>query len=106
MRPILTMVLLSAALAMAAPAAPQTTPERTPQDEMTEKQREAAELARQATEMLMKAMDLIIQSIPQYGPPEIDEHGNIIIPRIPREEHPPAPDHPTPEEGEPTETLL
>ena len=51
-------------------------------DDSTEKQRRATELAIQATQMLMHAMELMIRSLPQYGPPYINENGDIIIPRI------------------------
>ena len=51
-------------------------------DDSQEKQRRATDLAIQATQMLMRALELMIQSLPQYGPPRIDENGDIIIPRI------------------------
>lgn len=97
-------IALAVALAAAAPAAAQTSPE----DEMMEKRSRAGELAREATEMLMRAIELMIQSIPQYGMPEIDEDGNIIIPRLPRETPAPEEEDPAPEgdEGDVTETVL
>jgi hypothetical protein len=53
-----------------------------------EKQRRATDLAIQATQMLMQALELMIRSLPQYGPPRINENGDIVIPRIHEE---PAP---------------
>jgi hypothetical protein len=107
MQRTLVVGLLSALLALAAPAAAETAPEEALSDEMTEKQRRAVELAREATEMLMKALDLFLQSIPQYGPPEIDEHGNIVIPRIPPQEAPePGPEAPAGEGDAPLETAI
>ena len=45
-------------------------------------QRERAEeFARQGMERLMQALDLLIQSIPQYELPVINENGDIIIRR-------------------------
>lgn len=41
----------------------------------------AEEMARAAIEQLMRALELMIQSIPQYEMPEINEHGDIIIRR-------------------------
>ena len=56
----------------------------------------AEEMARGAIEQLMRALELMIQSIPQYEMPEINEDGDIIIRRkhrAPREE-PDEPDAP------------
>lgn len=75
-------IATAAALAAGAPALAQSSPD----DETAKKQERAAELAREATEMLMRAIELMIQSIPQYGLPEIDEDGNIVIPRLPRDD--------------------
>ncbi len=38
-------------------------------------------MAREAIEQLMRALELMIESIPQYEMPEINEHGDIIIRR-------------------------
>ncbi len=49
----------------------------------------AEEMARRAMEQLMRALELMIDSIPQYEMPEIEENGDIIIRRKrhePREE--------------------
>ena len=56
-------------------------------------QRERAEeFARQGMERLMQALDLLIQSIPQYELPVINENGDIII----RRRRDPAPTQPAP----------
>jgi len=45
-------------------------------------QRERAEaFARQGMERLMQALDLLMESIPQYELPFVDENGDIIIRR-------------------------
>ena len=41
----------------------------------------AEDMARAAIEQLMRALELMIDSIPQYEMPEINEHGDIIIRR-------------------------
>ena len=56
----------------------------------------AEEMARGAIEQLMRALELMIDSIPQYEMPEINEHGDIIIrrKRHPPREEPREPDVP------------
>lgn len=61
-----------------------------PTDDGAEKQRHATDLAIQATQMLMRALNFMIEALPQYGPPYIDENGDIVIPRI-RKSAPPEP---------------
>lgn len=51
-------------------------------DESVEKQRHAMDLAIEATQMLMRALQFMIEALPQYGPPHINENGDIVIPRI------------------------
>jgi hypothetical protein len=41
----------------------------------------AEDMAREAIEQLMRALELMIDSIPQYELPEIDDNGDIIIRR-------------------------
>ncbi len=56
----------------------------------------AEDMAREAIEQLMRALELMIDSIPQYELPEIQENGDIIIRRkrrTPRSE-PGEPDAP------------
>lgn len=69
-RPIVALAL-AAMMSAAQPtlAAPLTPNER------------AAELAREGLEKLMQALQLMIQHIPQYEPPVINENGDIIIKR-------------------------
>jgi len=92
------LTLMAAGQAWAAEAPPSP-------DESQEKQRRATDLAITATQMLMRALQLMIESLPQYGPPEIDEDGNIVIPRIHNEpepeDKPAAPDKGTPGEESP-----
>lgn len=47
-------------------------------------------LAAEGLETLFQALDLFIQSIPQYEPPELTEEGDIIL-RRKREEAEPVP---------------
>ena len=46
----------------------------------------AEEMAKEAIEQLMRALELMIESIPQYELPEINEDGDIIIRRKRRKE--------------------
>lgn len=48
--------------------------------------REPEELAREGVEKLMRALEGLLQAIPQYGAPYVDEDGDIVIPRL----NPPA----------------
>ncbi len=62
--------LLAAALALAPAAAQERSLE------------EAEEMAVEALERVMKALGLVIDSIPQYEAPEVLPNGDIIIRRI------------------------
>ena len=53
----------------------------------------AEDMARGAIEQLMRALELMIDSIPQYEMPEIEENGDIII-RRKRQAPRPKPDQP------------
>ena len=46
----------------------------------------AEEMARGAIEQLLRALELMIESIPQYELPEVNEDGDIIIRRKRRKE--------------------
>ena len=46
----------------------------------------AGEMAKEAIEQLMRALELMIESIPQYELPEVNEDGDIIIRRKRRKE--------------------
>lgn len=50
-----------------------------------------SEMAREGLEQMLRALRLLVQSIPQYELPEVLENGDIIIRRK----------HPEPEGGEP-----
>ncbi len=54
-------------------------------DAPSERER-AEEMAKEAIEQLMRALQLMIESIPQYELPEINEDGDIIIRRKRRKE--------------------
>jgi hypothetical protein len=43
---------------------------------------DSGELALEGIGKLMKALELFIDAIPQYGAPYVDDNGNIVIPRI------------------------
>ncbi len=70
---IIPVFLLALALSAGAPAAARA-------DEPNERER-VERMAREAIEQLMRALELMIESIPQYEMPEINEHGDIIIRR-------------------------
>lgn len=44
-------------------------------------QERAEEMARDAIEQMMRALELMIDAIPQYEMPELNENGDIIIRR-------------------------
>lgn len=87
-------VAVAAALAVLAPGLAAADPSGP--NESQEKQRHAEELAVKATQMLMRALDLLMESLPQYGPPRINENGDIVIPRL-HKEPAPGPGVPKPE---------
>ena len=87
-----TVFLLAALLACASPVAAAEDKPPSPSDE-------AAELARQAAEKMIQALRLLIDKIPQYEMPEINENGDIIIRRKHKTDEPPAekpPEKPAP----------
>jgi len=61
-----------------------TTPEDNPQ-----------ELFEGATRMAMKALELLIKTLPQYDPPVILENGDILIRRIRPDDKPSKPGDPS-----------
>lgn len=69
----------------AAPAEPQDAPDGSP-----------SEMAREGLEQMLRALRLLVQSIPQYELPEVLENGDIII----RRKHP-QPGSDGPESAEP-----
>ncbi|MFQ5955849.1 MAG: hypothetical protein ACE5JZ_12360 [Kiloniellales bacterium] len=65
------------AVALAAPlllAGPVRADSRSFEDQVEDK-------LRQGAEKIIEALEILLRSIPTYGPPRIDEDGNIIIPR-------------------------
>ena len=71
---LISVILLSAFLAVAGVP---TTLRAAEGDELGR----AEDMARGAIEQLMRALELMIDSIPQYEMPEIEENGDIIIRR-------------------------
>jgi len=82
----------SAALAVLLVAA--TATPTAAQDSGDEQQSNPQELAREGAERIMRAIEGILQFIPQYGMPRIQEDGDIVIPRLnpPQDEEKDAPD--------------
>lgn len=76
-----------AVAALTAPAYAQVpAPTPAPQDE------QPSALAREAIEKMMRALSLVIENLPQYALPEMNERGDIIIRRLnPRAEQPRRP---------------
>lgn len=70
-------------LTTGAPTRAQSTAEENPQ-----------ELFEGATRMAMKALELLIKTLPQYGPPVVLENGDILIRRIRPDEKPSKPGTP------------
>lgn len=92
---------LAAALTVVVMAASACGPAIAQDQEPSDRER-AEELAREGMERIMRALEMIMESIPQYELPEVNEHGDIIIRRKrPSEKEEPAkPD----EEPETTDT--
>lgn len=61
--------------------------------------KQAEELAREATRKLLEALSIILNTIPQYALPEVNENGDIIIRRIWPESEP-APSEESAPEGD------
>lgn len=66
-------------------------------DESTE---DPGEMARESIELMMKSLELLIESIPQYEAPYMNENGDIIIRRKRKPGEPPYKDPPEDEQGE------
>lgn len=54
-------------------------------DAATETPRRPGEIARDAAEDLLRRLDELVAALPRYGLPEINEKGDIVIPRKPSE---------------------
>ena len=84
MRHRISLIALLAGLTLNAPTAVATDPN----DEES-----PSELAREGMQRMLRALETMIEAIPQYELPEITEDGDIIIRRRPRPER----DAPDPE---------
>lgn len=49
----------------------------------------AEDLAREGAGKLMRALELLLDSIPRYEAPRVAPNGDIVIPRAPREQRRP-----------------
>ena len=93
MRKLLTIVLVTALFTGTAGAV------RAGEQSQSGKLRDQAEEAfREGTRKFMKALDLMLRSVPQYAAPEINENGDIVIRRI-RPRPPKFPDQSRPDES-------
>ena len=94
-RPIARPLVFAAALALsfAAPSA-LLADEHEPEDPQ--------ELAREGMEQMLRAIELMIEMIPQYDVPEVNVHGDIIIKR--RNPVTPRDDEPLEDEPEESQT--
>lgn len=92
------MMRLSTLLAVGLLALPLGTPPAAAQaDSLQENADEAERLAAEALSKLLRALDLMMDSVPQYAAPEVLPNGDIIIRRLhPKNEEPdgPEPDEP------------
>lgn len=51
-----------------------------------EQQGSPGEMAREGVEQLMNAIETFVHSLPMYGAPRIDDEGNIVIPRLEKDD--------------------
>ena len=93
MNPRNTLILFIFLSAFLTGAVVSTAPRAAQQDDRVK----AEDMAREAIEQLLRALELMIQSIPQYEMPEIEENGDIII-RRKRRTPDPGPREPGPPE--------
>ena len=108
MRVLSAIALSAAVLAAPIPAGAESPPPEQDQKRDQGPGEHPSEMAVDAVRKLMQALDLLIQSLPQYGAPRIDEYGNIIIPRLPSPPPKPQPKPRPPERrpGGPIHTSL
>lgn len=78
----LPVVIALPAVALADDAKPKADPKV--QEKAEEMAREAEKMAKEAIERMLGALQMVIQSVPQYEAPEVLENGDIII----RRKHP------------------
>lgn len=91
MRRLLIAAGLALATALAAPA---------PGLAQDPQQKQPEEMAREGVELLLRALRGFLEAVPQYGLPRVEENGDIVIPRLRRDEQPDAPATEKPETGE------
>lgn len=65
-------------------------------DSLQEQTEEAERLAAEAMSKLLQALDMMMDSVPQYAAPEVLPNGDIIIRRLHPEEKPAEPADPEP----------
>ncbi len=82
--------IAAAALAIMVDAAPASAQERNPPPDPREK---AEEAFREGAQIILRALQLFLESVPQYAAPEVLDNGDIIIRRKRRD--------PRPEENKP-----
>ena len=56
------------------------------QDQNQDQRGSPGEMAREGVEQLMNAIETFVHSLPMYGAPRIDEQGNIVIPRLDKDD--------------------
>lgn len=54
-----------------------------PDQQLLDQLREAQDYAMRAGQDLAQSLIILRQAIPRYGMPYVDQHGNIVIPRLP-----------------------
>ena len=87
-----SLIVASFLVLLAAPAAAQSTGE-------------AERLASEGDSKILQALDLLLKTVPQYGPPEMQPNGDIIIRRLhPDQRQDQAPQDEDDESGDGTET--
>jgi hypothetical protein len=73
---------LAGALTLALAVQPAAAQEEAPKDS-------PGEMAREGVEQLMNAIETFVHSLPMYGAPRIDDEGNIVIPRLDKDDDDP-----------------
>lgn len=68
-------------------------------DSLQENADEAERLAGEAMSKLLRALDLMMDSVPQYAAPEVLPNGDIIIRRLHPEDKPQSPAKPGADDG-------
>ena len=85
--------LFSGVMALTLLTTPATAQSEGPQED-TQRRERAGQAAREGMASILRALDLLLLSIPLYASPEVLENGDIIIRRLPRNEPGTPPDTP------------